>query len=288
MANRYWISGISSTWNNTANWSNSSGGSGGYSVPNINDLVIFDSNGNGNCILDTTVSIFGLTVLNYTGAIFQNNKEIQIDSSGAFFNSGNFTGSGADIRISGNLYLQGSCQFISTDSTLSCDGTFNYNPTIGFFNSNNGVVSLDATGCVLDTTGISLSTLQFNADKALVNQYVYVEDSVILKSGSARSISSSAKIHIRGDLTCESDYNWWNSFNDLQLWFDGSTYQNLEYNAGGVIPNLYIDKTAETPKYNREPYQVKCYGNSPVVIKNVFLIQDGTFNTNSLDIQVGI
>lgn len=287
MADRYWISAAASNWNNTANWSNISGGSGGYSVPSLNDLVTFDSNGNGNCTLDTTMSVLGLTVSSYSGTILQNSQEIQLDSSGGFFDSGDFTGSGADIRVSGNLYLQGSCQFTSTDATLSCDGTFNYGPTTGFFTHNNGIVSLDATGCVLDTTSISLSTLQFNADRALVNQSVYIEDRVILKNGSARSTSSSAKIHIRKDLTCESDYNQWNSYNNLQLWFDGSAYQHLEYNAGGLIPNIYVDKT-DTTRCVRDQYQVKCYGDSPIRIKDVFMIQDGTFNTNGLNIQVGI
>ena len=45
MANRYWVGG-SGAWDNTntTNWSASSGGSGGASVPTSTDNVFFDSN----------------------------------------------------------------------------------------------------------------------------------------------------------------------------------------------------------------------------------------------------
>jgi hypothetical protein len=47
MADRYWILGTG-TWNatNTVNWSDSSGGLGGFSVPTAADNVFFDANSN--------------------------------------------------------------------------------------------------------------------------------------------------------------------------------------------------------------------------------------------------
>lgn len=43
MATRYWIGG-SGNWNDTSNWSSSSGGAGGASVPTSTDNVVIDSN----------------------------------------------------------------------------------------------------------------------------------------------------------------------------------------------------------------------------------------------------
>lgn len=40
---RYWIGGTGN-WNDTANWSYSSGGGGGVAVPTSSDDVYFDSN----------------------------------------------------------------------------------------------------------------------------------------------------------------------------------------------------------------------------------------------------
>lgn len=61
MADRYWVGGTG-TWNssNKTNWSTSSGGSGGASVPTSSDNVIFDSNSHNK---DYTVTIgYGLNM----------------------------------------------------------------------------------------------------------------------------------------------------------------------------------------------------------------------------------
>ncbi|MBN1111638.1 MAG: SprB repeat-containing protein, partial [Bacteroidales bacterium] len=45
--NRYWVNG-SGEWNNSNHWSETSGGKGGASVPNLKNAVIFDSNSSNN------------------------------------------------------------------------------------------------------------------------------------------------------------------------------------------------------------------------------------------------
>lgn len=42
MANRYWV-GNAGTWSQTAHWSDTSGGAGGFSVPTSADDVYFDN-----------------------------------------------------------------------------------------------------------------------------------------------------------------------------------------------------------------------------------------------------
>lgn len=69
MANRYWVAATASNWNNTANWSTSSGGSSGASVPGASDTAIFNSNGIGKCTLDMSITVATLTLGGgYTGA----------------------------------------------------------------------------------------------------------------------------------------------------------------------------------------------------------------------------
>ena len=57
MADRYWVGG-NGTWNstNTANWSSTSGGSGGASVPTAGDNVYFDDSSYAADLLVVTVS----------------------------------------------------------------------------------------------------------------------------------------------------------------------------------------------------------------------------------------
>ncbi|HMV09118.1 MAG TPA: hypothetical protein PK325_13410 [Cyclobacteriaceae bacterium] len=73
--NRFWVSASTSNWNNTANWSTTSGGAGGASVPGATEVAIFNANGLGNCNLDIAPTVAGITVNGYTGTInFQGNN----------------------------------------------------------------------------------------------------------------------------------------------------------------------------------------------------------------------
>src|ERR1700680_902390 len=71
-AARFWIAAGPSNWNNTANWSNASGGAGGFSVPGLADAVTFNNQGLGNCTIDVPANVLSLTVAaSYTGTILQ-------------------------------------------------------------------------------------------------------------------------------------------------------------------------------------------------------------------------
>lgn len=64
MANRFWVNGGNGNWNSTTNWSASSGGVSGASVPGVADDAFFDANGNSNANAATT----GLSVRSITFA----------------------------------------------------------------------------------------------------------------------------------------------------------------------------------------------------------------------------
>lgn len=101
MADRYWVGGTG-TWNNsnTANWSTSSGGSGGASVPTNLDFVYFDSNsGTGNCTYSDFSGIY-YGRLNFTGysGTFTNSATLRIDGS-LFFSPGMTLSGFSDIYV---------------------------------------------------------------------------------------------------------------------------------------------------------------------------------------------
>lgn len=83
MALRYWVGG-SGTWNstNTTNWSTTSGGAGGASVPTSADNAIINSaSGAGTITLGEDVSCVQLDIRTYTGTLDFNNKQINIAGS---------------------------------------------------------------------------------------------------------------------------------------------------------------------------------------------------------------
>ena len=70
MANRYWVTGFSNDWSDTSNWSTTSGGIGGSSVPGASDDAIFDANSaNHNCTLDQNVNVNSWTYTSYSGTV---------------------------------------------------------------------------------------------------------------------------------------------------------------------------------------------------------------------------
>lgn len=120
MADRYWVGGAGNwTTANTANWSASSGGAGGASVPTSSDNAFFDANsGTGNVLIaSTTVSCANLTFTGFAGTI--------LGSSGftiAVF--GNFTaGSAMTWAHTGSVEMRatsGSYTIDCAGKTLSC------------------------------------------------------------------------------------------------------------------------------------------------------------------------
>jgi hypothetical protein len=90
MADRYWVGGAG-TWDgtNTTNWSTSSGGSGGASVPTSADNVFLDANSGGgsvSCSFPSAVCA-SLNVTGFTGSLtgtLYTNGDITFGTTGSF------------------------------------------------------------------------------------------------------------------------------------------------------------------------------------------------------------
>ena len=145
MANRYWIGGTGN-WSstNTSNWSATSGGAGGASVPTAIDDVFFDANSNFG------TGSFTVGMLNSPRVC----RDITISGL-----DGDMTlaGSGIGLTVSGSL------SFPSTRLTRTYTGTTTFNATVtGKTVTTNGVsfggtVTFDGTGGEW-TLGSSLTT----------------------------------------------------------------------------------------------------------------------------------
>lgn len=172
--NRYWISSTASNWNNVNNWSTTSGGAPGASVPASGNLAIFDNARNGNCTIDATVDVQGIQVSGYTGTITQNANPMTLGSNGYSQTSGTFTGGSASISISNNgLFSLSGGTFTSTSGTTTISGGFSANSTLfnhsaGTFNHNNGawVFNPGLTACANPTLALDVipATQFFNLE----------------------------------------------------------------------------------------------------------------------------
>jgi hypothetical protein len=130
MADRYWVLGTGS-WSstNTVNWSDTSGGLGGFSVPTASDNVFFDANSN------VGTGAFTVTMANTPRVC------------------NDFTASGLDgtMTLAGSaigLTVSGSLTFQATNFTRTYTGTTTFNAT--------------TTGKTVTTNGVSLGAVTFD------------------------------------------------------------------------------------------------------------------------------
>jgi hypothetical protein len=204
MADRYWVGGTGS-WSstNTANWSASSGGGTGASVPTAADNVFFDANSNvGTGAFTVTMAdsprvCDNITISGLDGAMTLAGTSIGLTVSGSLsfpatnltltytgITTFNATTTGKTITtngvsFSGNVTLNGVGGAWTLGSAFSCatntltltNGTFNtsvsnYAVTAGTFlssNSNTRTISLNGSTITLSTTNPWSMTTSTNA-----------------------------------------------------------------------------------------------------------------------------
>jgi len=121
MADRYWVGGTG-TWNisSTTNWSASSGGASGASVPTASDNVIFDQAATYTVTLTGALTCLDITVSAGT---------VTFTSNGTLAVSGGMSLVAATVwNATGTITFNsttGTVNLISTSATFSCSITFN-------------------------------------------------------------------------------------------------------------------------------------------------------------------
>jgi hypothetical protein len=149
MAARYWVSGGNGSWTSTTNWSTTSGGASGASVPTGSDDAYFDANGNSNATLSTARNLLSLNIdSGYTSTI-THNAVLTINAGGALNLSNNYT-----IAGTSELLLQQNVTITSNGKTWPNNLRFGSTGTrtlVGDFTIG-GTLILPATSYTLNAT----------------------------------------------------------------------------------------------------------------------------------------
>ncbi|MBX2901230.1 MAG: hypothetical protein KF775_16375 [Cyclobacteriaceae bacterium] len=164
---RFWVASTASNWNNTANWSTTSGGPGGASVPGPSDAVTFNAVRQGNCTLDVAANVAGITVNGYTGVINLNGFNLTTTGTNTFA-TGTINNSGGAAAVT-----------LNTTVTTTFSGTTfgaNVNGSTGriFFNGSvfNGTVTITKTAAGNDvSTGGNTFSGATTLTNSSINQF---------------------------------------------------------------------------------------------------------------------
>jgi uncharacterized repeat protein (TIGR02543 family) len=280
---RYWVATSSQNFD-TTNWAYVSGGSPGASVPNQNNIAIYDFFSQGDCTCNVPVHIKGLrTVSGFNRIIHQEGYSITVDASDASFSAGFFYGSSAPITINSSLYI-GSMDFSSTSNILTLYGQF-YSPA-GDFIHNDGTFRAMATSTLsrFRPNGALFNDLTIDNDATpagyrLIDSSSFTESQLVLRGGYL-VCGTDGTLNVLGDVYCDQSFGRWSNLLNVQVNFMNSSDGTVQHMfSGGIFPHIYVDKTTSWP--------VKLIGETTAYIDGDFKILDGTFNTNGVDVQVG-
>lgn len=171
MADRYWVGG-SGTWNatSTTNWSASTGGASGASVPTTVDNVIFDDASGGGAIAINVTTL--VNCLNFTNSRTGGNTLSITGAAGGLNVFGNFDDTNNTIT-SFSLGVAGLRFLASANATLRCSCTMGHkieiSITTGFsltlltnVTSTVGTTTLTDGGLVLNGFTLKVFTLQWS------------------------------------------------------------------------------------------------------------------------------
>lgn len=159
---RYWIATGSGNWNDAANWSASSGGSGGASVPGTGNTAIFDGAASGACVIDATTTVAGITIAGYTGSLDLNGFTLTSTGTNTF-TSGTIDNAGAAATLT--LAATGTTTFDGTTFNVSITGSadnilFNgstFNAAVALTRTGTGTDSGDGGNTFASTLSLTLT-----------------------------------------------------------------------------------------------------------------------------------
>jgi hypothetical protein len=182
MAARYWIGTGTGNWNSATNWSATSGGATGASVPTSVDDTFFDANGNNNSTISATITVKSMTIdAGYT-ATMTHNAVLTV--------AGNVT-LGANYTIAGS-----SSMTISAASTITSNGKTWPNELI--LSASNITYTLvgDLTVSGVLLTGVANGSAFVNKT---TSEVIYANGGLQLgNTGTGRALSGTADVYLQG------------------------------------------------------------------------------------------
>lgn len=249
-ANRFWISGGTGNWNSTTNWSTTSGGASGASVPGSGDVANFDGSGVANCSINATVGVSGINIIaGYTGTITQQTG-FTISCTTYSQADGIFTGGNSTISIT-TFTLSGGA-FTTTTNTLTITGAYTFSG--GTFAHNTGTVRFNNSSTITLTGTTTFNNLTFT-NSAGVSSYTIASGTTFTVNGTlALQGSSELAIHTGiidalGSITVTNNKTSASAGGTATINIIGTGNQTLTGSGvtnGGPLPNIVINKPSGT------------------------------------------
>lgn len=246
-AKRYWVgTGSNKNWNTTSNWSSTSGGGSGASVPGSSDTVYFNGGGTGQCILNANMNVKRLEMNSgFTDSLKQGSYTVTMGTGGWSLNAGSFIGGSGAITSSGTFSLTGS-NFMSTSGIFTQSANFTY--TSGSFSHNYGELKMSGTAVTMSG---SITLYKFTTISTT---------SITLSSGTILTVSNllglnstpinGGDIYVTGNISQSGSNTTGGGSTTITINGTGNQYfygqTTSARNSHGWAPNITINKSSDT------------------------------------------
>lgn len=281
MSLRYLVGTGARNWNSTAIWSDTSGGTGGFSVPTSADAVIFDANsGTGNLTLDVAASVGSLdssaltAIVTLVSSVYVFNNYGSLTLNGTY-SKFSFTGTAyyyqkgtGTITTNGNLFLALNRLYIdgvgiTVTNGDDCNvGVTQINIVNGTYNSNSKTIN--STGDLNIQTG----TKSIIFDNSIINVSRFNPGGVAINSVTC----GQSTLNITGNAFCGDGKTYYNvnlNWVGTTTILGSNTYNNLTYNGGANInssisigANQIISNILNIIGYNNTNYRALLASNT--------------------------
>jgi len=251
MADRYFLN-VGTNFNDTANWSTTSGGAAGASVPTSSDVVILDNN-SGPLSLEININVKGISMAaGYASTFTQNAFTINYGSAFWEVAGGTFIGSGSAITgSSSSRFIMSGGTYTNTSGThtvgVTGTGAYSINITGGVFNHNNGLMLLLGANhtWVRNLSAYPLYNFEFNlcTGCTLGGTGLYVANNVV-GTLSNNSTATSLNIFVKGNVTFVNGAT--------SLIFEGTGDQALNVTGTAILGSITINKPSGTLSINND------------------------------------
>lgn len=229
MATRYWVGGTGA-WSNTARWSDTSGGAGGFSVPVVGDTVYFNGSSGGGTVTFDTATIPAYDATGFTGTFTTSITYLIIDGPTLKF--------GAAASYSGMTYVY--LKNTGGTMTLYCQGK-----ALPGHVAVAGSVALGETGTFgyfrVDSIG------DFSSNGFDINVfYADLRDASSLNFGTSTTMYLSGYADIKSDTSASTLNIVTTSSGNIELHLNSGTLGSLTFNNAGAQLTIWGPGTITT------------------------------------------
>ncbi len=244
----HWLGTTNANWNELNNWSYSSGGCEGVaSLPDNNDLIIFDGGGNNPLNLTQNIDVLGVDIEStFTSTINFSTFDVTVGTDDFTQAGGTVNGGSGTVTFADDFTIAGGT-FNATSGTTNLTGDLNYNG--GTFNHSNGTLELNGSADqTLNLTAGALTLYNF-----IINNSGTGTDNEIRINSNLLQANNDVQINdghwVSGDIHLRNDFSIGASASDGQgsnatLTFNGNASQNINLTGGidKLDASIVVDK----------------------------------------------